>query len=124
MAKTQEELIQLKQEYETLNSKLKELTEDELKLVTGGCYAAQVENYVQQAEQQAQEATNNVQELNNSIPQLVNDIDRQQRQRYTNTERVYRCKVCETVSLDWNTILDHVKNAHNGESSMVETIEF
>ena len=31
MAKTQEELIKLKIEYESLNNKLKELTEDELK---------------------------------------------------------------------------------------------
>ncbi len=36
MSKTQEELIQLKIEYESLNNKLKELTEDELKEVTGG----------------------------------------------------------------------------------------
>lgn len=36
MAKTQEELTQLKQEYETLIIKLKELAEDELNLVTGG----------------------------------------------------------------------------------------
>ena len=36
MAKTQEELNQLKTEYETLNNKLKELTDDELKLVIGG----------------------------------------------------------------------------------------
>ena len=36
MAKTQEELRELKEEYEALNNKLKELTEDELKLVTGG----------------------------------------------------------------------------------------
>ena len=34
--KTQEELKELKNEYETLNNKLKELSEDELKLVTGG----------------------------------------------------------------------------------------
>ena len=34
--KTQEELNQLKVEYETLNNKLKELTENELKEVTGG----------------------------------------------------------------------------------------
>lgn len=34
--KTQEELTQLKHEYETLNNKLKDLTEDELKEVTGG----------------------------------------------------------------------------------------
>ena len=36
MAKTQEELNELKNEYETLSSKLKELNEDELKQVTGG----------------------------------------------------------------------------------------
>ena len=38
MTKTQEELNDLKQEYETLNNKLKELNEDELKFVTGGVY--------------------------------------------------------------------------------------
>ena len=38
MARTKEELNTLKQEFETLNNKLKELTEDELKLVTGGGY--------------------------------------------------------------------------------------
>ena len=36
MAKTQEELNELKNEYETLNNKLKELTDDELTQVTGG----------------------------------------------------------------------------------------
>ena len=36
MAKTQEELNELKQEYESLVTKLKELTEDELGIVTGG----------------------------------------------------------------------------------------
>ena len=34
--KTKEELNQLKTEYEALNTKLQELTEDELKQVTGG----------------------------------------------------------------------------------------
>ena len=34
--KTQEELKELKNEYETLNNKLKELSEDELKEVIGG----------------------------------------------------------------------------------------
>ena len=34
--KTQEELQQLKNEYESLTTKLKELTEDELKEVSGG----------------------------------------------------------------------------------------
>lgn len=36
MAKTKEELNTLKTEYETLNNKLKELNEDELKQVIGG----------------------------------------------------------------------------------------
>lgn len=36
MAKTNEELNKLKEEYETLTSKLKELNEDELMEVTGG----------------------------------------------------------------------------------------
>ena len=36
MPKTKEELKELKEEYETLNNKLQELTEDELKQVTGG----------------------------------------------------------------------------------------
>ncbi|MBQ0036894.1 MAG: hypothetical protein KBT35_08270 [Firmicutes bacterium] len=36
MAKTQEELNQLKKEYETLTNKLKELSGDELGYVTGG----------------------------------------------------------------------------------------
>ncbi len=41
MAKTQEELNQLKTEYKTLNNKLKELTEDELKQVIGGGYGGE-----------------------------------------------------------------------------------
>lgn len=36
MKKTQEELIQLKDEYESLNDKLKDLSDEELKQVTGG----------------------------------------------------------------------------------------
>ena len=36
MGKTQEELNELRTEYETLNNKLQELTEDELSIVTGG----------------------------------------------------------------------------------------
>lgn len=36
MAKTKEELNVLKQEYETLTTKLQELSEEELKMVTGG----------------------------------------------------------------------------------------
>lgn len=38
MAKTKEELSQLKQEYERLFNKLKELTEDEIATVVGGTY--------------------------------------------------------------------------------------
>ena len=36
MTKTQEELNKLKEEFETINSKFKELTEDELNIVVGG----------------------------------------------------------------------------------------
>ena len=36
MAKTQEELNKLKNEYELVTNKLKELTDEELKIVTGG----------------------------------------------------------------------------------------
>lgn len=36
MSKTQEELNEIKKEYESLASKLHELTEDEIKEVTGG----------------------------------------------------------------------------------------
>ena len=36
--KTKEELIELKTEYETMNEKLAELSEDELEQVTGGQY--------------------------------------------------------------------------------------
>ena len=36
MAKTKEELNELKNEYETVTNKLNELSEDELKMVTGG----------------------------------------------------------------------------------------
>ena len=38
MAKTQEELNALKQEYETVTNKLQELTENELSEVTGGSF--------------------------------------------------------------------------------------
>lgn len=38
MAKTQEELKQLKQEYDLITAKLKELTEEELMMVTAGAY--------------------------------------------------------------------------------------
>lgn len=36
MAKTQEELDQIKKEYEELSEKLKELTQEELKQISGG----------------------------------------------------------------------------------------
>lgn len=36
MTKTKEELLALKEEYESLNKKLKELTEDELQEICGG----------------------------------------------------------------------------------------
>ena len=36
MAKTQDEINTLKQEYENITTKLKELSEDELNMITGG----------------------------------------------------------------------------------------
>lgn len=45
MPKTKEELTQLKNEYESVTSKLKELTEDELKLVTGGGFSGDFSNF-------------------------------------------------------------------------------
>ena len=36
MAKTKEELDQLKKEYEELKNKLRDLSEDEINLITGG----------------------------------------------------------------------------------------
>ena len=36
MTKTKEELMALKKEYETLNKKLKELTEEEIELIVAG----------------------------------------------------------------------------------------
>ena len=38
MAKTQDELKELKEEYENINKKIAELNEDELKQVTGGTH--------------------------------------------------------------------------------------
>ena len=38
MAKSKEELLELKKEYESLCNKLKDLTEDELVAVSGGTY--------------------------------------------------------------------------------------
>lgn len=49
MAKTKEELASLKQEFETLNSKIKELSDDELKQIVGGKYPDNV--YYETAEQ-------------------------------------------------------------------------
>lgn len=45
---TQKELIELKQEYETLNAKLKDLTQDELKIVTGGAGFIDSEDYIEE----------------------------------------------------------------------------
>ena len=50
MAKTQEELNTLKQEYETLNNKLRELSEDELGYVTGGLFVDDIVTFACDAE--------------------------------------------------------------------------
>ena len=44
--KTKAELNALKQEYETLNNKLRELTEEELMQVTGGGYHGEMADYL------------------------------------------------------------------------------
>lgn len=44
MAKTKEELEQIKKEYEEFNNKLKELSEEELKQVTGGGETTIIDN--------------------------------------------------------------------------------
>ena len=48
MAKTQEELNALKEEVETLNIKLKELTDEELAQVTGGNIEQELKNLAKQ----------------------------------------------------------------------------
>lgn len=45
MAKTKEELNQLKQELESLANKLEELSEEELKMVTGGVKPTQTHSW-------------------------------------------------------------------------------
>lgn len=63
MAKTKEELIQIKQELESLNNKLKELSEEELKEISGGDFADVMSNIghgVQQIAEQVLKTSNTV----------------------------------------------------------------
>ena len=46
MAKTKEELVTLKQEYQTLTTKLHELSDDELKYVVGGSHSGISDFYI------------------------------------------------------------------------------
>ena len=57
MAKTQEELNALKEEVETLNIKLKELTDEELAQVTGGNIEQELKNLAKQYFQLEKEST-------------------------------------------------------------------
>ena len=57
MAKTQEELNALKKEVETLNNKLKELTDEELAQVTGGNIEQELKNLAKQHFQLEKEST-------------------------------------------------------------------
>ena len=92
MAKTQEELTQLKKEYETLNNKLKELTEDELRLVTGGSSLGQTDCDYQPFIQEgncAQEASTTpegrtIEYANSNIKQLNQKIVQVEVQKYVN----------------------------------------
>ena len=99
MPKTQEELNQLKTEYQTLNNKLAELSEEELEQVTGGVSLAipnePLEGLAQAGlspeldalKQTALEhkiATNQVSECPQTIPVLRKSIETRQRQIYRN----------------------------------------
>ena len=57
MAKTIEELNQLKIEYEALNKKFAELTDEELKQVTGGNIEQEIKNLAKQYFQIEEEST-------------------------------------------------------------------
>ena len=57
MAKTQEELNALKEEVETLNNKLKELTDEELAQVTGGNIEQELKDLAKQHFQLEKEST-------------------------------------------------------------------
>ena len=63
MAKTKEELNELKNEYETLTAKLKELSEEELKEISGGDFAdamSNIDHGVQQIAEQVLKSSNTV----------------------------------------------------------------
>ena len=57
MAKTQEELNAIKEEVESMNKKLAELTDEELKQVTGGNIEQEIKNLAKQYFQIEEEST-------------------------------------------------------------------
>ena len=81
MSKSKEELQQLKKEYEEINNKLNDLSEDELKTVIGG------------------------------------------NKRPVKKEKIYKCLKCSYYSVEYDETFNHVKNAHNGDSSMIGTYD-
>lgn len=130
MAKTQEELIQLKKEYENLNTKLKELSEDELKMVTGGSALKQLDCVIQSFlneescfQEVAVAEKNQVIQPQNSIPHLFNnDLSHHEYNKYSNSKTVFKCKMCGYLNLDLFEIQNHVKNVHNGDTNMIEPV--
>ena len=119
MSKTKEELTQLKMEYETICGKLKELTEAELKIVSGGSAAVLEEQT--QPQDRIQEDGRSFERNPMDINTLKSQIQPRQRAKYVSTELPFRCKVCGFLSQDLTEILEHVKNVHHGDPDLIET---
>ena len=94
MPKTKEELQQLKNRYESLNNELKELTEEELRLVIGGFANVELEqagnnyNNFMQSQEEAQQEVNQdqsrIEYAHNDIDALNRKISSTERQKYKN----------------------------------------
>ena len=96
MPKTKEELQQLKNRYESLNKELKELTEEELKLVIGGIsfenevleepngqYTEYLNNQ-QEVQQQVDEAKSRIEYANQNIDNLTKNLSTVEKVEYRN----------------------------------------
>ena len=96
MPKTKEELQQLKNRYESLNKELKELTEEELKLVIGGIsfenevleepngqYTEYLNNQ-QEVQQQVDEAKSRIEYANQNIDNLTKNLSTVEKVKYRN----------------------------------------
>ena len=96
MPKTKEELQQLKNRYESLNKELKELTEEELKLVIGGIsfenevleepngqYTEYLNNQ-QEVQQQVDEAKSRIEYANQNIDNLTKNLSTIEKVKYRN----------------------------------------